>query len=208
MLKRKHNYHFEVQQQLFTLPERKCNYFAVFAIDADENAHLVRERIYPEPQRSNTVLPKLEVFWRICILWEILGRWFTRRCDVLTSVLRDNGICFCRSQNSENVVSCSFGQCSYRNFNITYLPLSVVLQCSTEIMVLPALPQFKQSRRSIKGKQSSAMNQAATMCSSICICNTKGTPIDKLLECHGTGCGSGNFFHLSCLGLKTMPNNS
>ena len=139
MLKRKHNYHFQVQQQLFTLPERKSNDFVVFAIDSDENARLVRERIYPEPQRSNTVLPKLEVFWRICILWEILGRWFTRRCDVLTSVLNDNGICFCRSQNSENVVSCIIGECYYRKFNIICLPLSVVLQCSTEIMVLPAL---------------------------------------------------------------------
>jgi len=67
MLKREHNYHFEVQQQLVTLPERKSNDFVVFAIDTDENAHLVRERIYPEPRRSNTVLLELEVFWRMLL---------------------------------------------------------------------------------------------------------------------------------------------
>lgn len=45
-------------------------------------------------------------------------------------------------------------------------------------------------------------------CSSICICNTKATPSNRLLECHGTACENGMFFHLSCLGLKRMPNNS
>ena len=62
MLKRKHNYYFQVQQQLFTLAERKFNDFVVCAIDSDKNAHLVIERIYPDPEHSNTVLPELEAF--------------------------------------------------------------------------------------------------------------------------------------------------
>ncbi|XP_068673794.1 uncharacterized protein [Montipora foliosa] len=209
MLKRKHNYYFQVQQQLFTLPERKFNDFVVCAIDSDKNAHLVIERIYPDPEHSNTVLPKLEAFWRICILPEILGRWFTRRCDVLTSVPNDNGICFCRGQNSENVVSCSNVECPYGKFHIACLSLSEVP--TLKLWYCPhccRLPQFKQSRRSMKGKQPSAVNQAAMMCSSICICNTKATPTDRLLECHGTACKKGKFFHLSCLGFKRMPNNS
>ena len=74
LLKRKHNYYFRVQQQLFTLPEREFNDFVVCAIDSDKNAHLVIERMYPDPEHSNTVLTKLEAFWRICILPEILGR--------------------------------------------------------------------------------------------------------------------------------------
>ena len=60
----------------------------------------------------------------------------------------------------------------------------------------------------MKGKQPSAVNQAAMMCSSICICNTKAAPTDRLLECHGVACEKGEFFHLSCLGFKRMPNNS
>ena len=120
MLKRKHSYYFQVQQQLFTLPERKFNEFVVCAIDSGKNEHLEIERIYPDPEHSNAVLPKLEAFWRICILPEILGRWFTRRCDVLRSVPNDNSICFCRSQNSEYVVSCSDAECLYRMFHITW----------------------------------------------------------------------------------------
>ena len=183
MLKRKHNYYFQVQQQLFTLAERKFNGFVVCAIDSDKNAHLVIERIYPDPEHSNTVLPALEAFWRICILPEILGRWFTRRCDVLTSVPKDNGICFCRGQNSENVVSCSNAECPYGKFHIICLSLSEVPTLKS--WYCPhccRLPQFKQTRRSMKGKQPSAVNQAAMMCSSICICNTKATPTDRLLE--------------------------
>ena len=128
---------------------------------------------------------------------------------MLTSVPKDNGICFCRGQNSENVVSCSNAECPYGKFHITCLSLSEVPTLKS--WYCPhccRLPQFKQTRRSMKGEQPSAVNQAAMMCSSICICNTKATPTDRLLECHGTACENGNFFHLSCLRLKRMPNNS
>ena len=85
-LKRTHTYYFQVQQQLLTLPERKFNDFVVCAIDSGKNAHLVIERIYPDLEHSKRDLPKLQDFGRICILPEILGRWFTRRCDVPRSV--------------------------------------------------------------------------------------------------------------------------
>ena len=208
-LKREHNYYFQVQQQLFTLPERKFCDFVVCAIDSDENAHLVTERIYPDLQHSNTVLQKLEAFWRICILPEILGRWFTRRCDVHASVPSDNGICFCRGQQTDQVVSCSNVDCPYSKFHITCLSLSEVPMLKTWYCPhCSRLPQFKRSRSSTKGKQPSAVIQAALLCSSICICNTKATPTDRLLECHSAACRNGHFFHLSCLGLKRMPNNS
>ena len=209
MLKRKHNYYFHVQQQLFTLPERKFNDFVVCAIDSHKNAHLVIERIYPDLEHSNTVLPKLEEFWRICILPEILGRWFTRRCDMNTSVLDDNGICFCRGPNSGPKVSCSNLECPYGKFHIACLSLNEVPTLKS--WYCPhccRLPQFKQKRKSTKGKQPAALNQTAMLYSSICICNTKATSTDRLLECHGTACENGTFFHLSCLGLKRMPNNS
>ena len=209
MLKRKHNHYFQVQQQLFTLPERKFNDFVVCAIDSHKNAHLVIERIYPDLEHSNTVLPKLEEFWRICILPEILGRWFTRRCDMNTSVLDDNGICFCRGPNSGPKVSCSNLECPYGKFHIACFSLNEVPTLKS--WYCPhccRLPQFKQKRKSTKGKQPAALNQAAMLYSSIYICNTKATPTDRLLECHGTACENGTFFHLSCLGLKRMPNNS
>ena len=61
-LKRSHNYYFQVQQQLFTLKERKHNDFIVYAIDNKGNAHFVMERILPDVQHWDRVLPKLEAF--------------------------------------------------------------------------------------------------------------------------------------------------
>ena len=39
-LKRTHDYYYQVQQQLFTQPERKHNEFVVCGVDAAGNAHL------------------------------------------------------------------------------------------------------------------------------------------------------------------------
>ena len=194
---------------MFTLPERKFNDFVVCAIDCHKNAHQVIERIYPDLEHSNTVLPKLEEFWRICILPEILGRCFIRRCDVHASVRNDNGICFCRGPISEPLVLCSNVECPYRKFHIACLSLGKLPTLKT--WYCPhccRLSQFKERRRSTKGKQPAALNQAAMLRSSICICNTKATPTYGLAECHGSACGNGTFFSSELLGLKRMPNNS
>ena len=78
-LKREHNYYHQTQQQLFTLKERRHNDFVVYAVDQKGNAHLVMERILPDEQHWTKVLPKLDAFWQICVLPEVLGRWDTRR---------------------------------------------------------------------------------------------------------------------------------
>jgi len=208
-LKRNHNYYFQVQQQLFTLPERIHCDFVVCGIDSHLNAHLMTDRIYPDTLHLETVLKKLEAFWRMCILPEILGRWFTRRCDTPPSVPSDSGICFCRGQPSDHVISCSNVDCPYGKFHTTCLSLvEVPLLKTWYCPYCSRLPQFKQRRKTKKSKEPPAVNQAAMECSSICICDVSATATDRLLECNGTSCGSGHYFHLSCLGLKRMPNNA
>jgi hypothetical protein len=134
-LKRCHNYYYQVQQQLYTLPEREFCDFVVCGIDSQGNAHVICERIYPDPEHMKTVISKLELFWKICILTEILGRWYTRRCDVPVIVPSDNGICFCRGQHSDQVVSCPYGK-----FHTKCLALEDVPMLKTD-MVLPSLQQ-------------------------------------------------------------------
>ena len=209
-LKRAHNYHFQVQQQLFTLQERKHCDFIVYAIDSDGNAHMVCDRNCPDPQFSNIALQKLEAFWRNCILPEILGRWYTRKCDVpATSASTDNAICFCRHKHSDPVVACSNVECPYGTFHTACLSLNEVLMPKTWYCPhCSRLPQFKRGRGGKKDKQQTAVIQAAIQRDKICICNTTAVIGDKLLECHNPSCGNGLFFHLSCLGLKRMPNNA
>ena len=73
------------------------------------------------------------------------------------------------------------------------------------------LPQFIQRRgHSSSAKQSAqvALKQAALQCNSICVCASKASPTDRLIECHLPECSNGKFSHLACLGFKRMPNNS
>ena len=139
-------------------------HFVVCAIDSDKNANLLIERIYPEPQHSNTVIPKLEAFWRICILPDILRRWYTRRCEMNTSLPSDNGICFCRGQQNDHVISCSNADCSYRKFHITCFSFSEVPTVKTwYCRHCSRLTKVKHARNSTNGKQPSLVIQAAML---------------------------------------------
>ena len=175
----------------------------VCAIDSGKNVHLVIERIYPDLEHSKRVLPKLQEFWKICILQEILGRWFTRRCDVPTSVPDDQGICFWIGQNSNHVVSCSNVECPFGKFHVSCLSLREVPTLKTWYCPhCSRLPQFKPSKKSTKGKQASAVTYAAMLCSTICICKTQATATDRLLECHSTDCRNGHFFSFGLFGAE------
>jgi len=104
-LKHSHNYYFQVQQQLFTLPERKYNDFVVCGFDDAHHATIVKAMIYPDHGHMNSVLPKLTTFWRACILPEILGRWYSRKCNVSEEMQPAGaGICFCRMPSDGNTV--------------------------------------------------------------------------------------------------------
>ena len=206
-LKKTHSYYFQVQQQLFSVPNVKYCDFVVCAIDKMKNIHLVVQRIYPDIKHWNHVLPKLEIFWTICILPEILGRWYTWRCTVPVKLPDKDAICFCRMKRDEESILCSNEDCPYKGFHPFCLSLTSVKMPKT--WYCPhccRLPQFKK-RGGTRKVSYAVSNQAAMKCDSICICQSKPFPTDKLVECHGEGCKNGKFFHLPCLNLKRMPNN-
>ena len=71
------------------------------------------------------------------------------------------------------------------------------------------LPQFKKGRKALKGKPvPSAINETAMQCTTISVCNGKANITDRIIEYHNVVCKSGHFFHLTCLGLKRVPQNS
>ena len=206
-LKRTHNYFFQVQQQLFTLPERKYNDFVVCAFDSSHCATIVKERIYPDPSHWKATLPKLTTFWRTCVLPEILGRWYTRKCDISHELPQAGvGICFCRMPSDENTVTCGNPHCPFVEFHRSCLAISTPLPRVWYCPHCCRLPQFKRSKK-VKESSSEIMAKALSL-DSICVCQAVPQQSDKLLECHGDDCQSGKFFHLTCLGYKKLPNNS
>ena len=82
VLKRSHSYYSQVQQQLHNISDRVYCDFIVCAIIENEFVQLVQERITPDHNHWEEQLPKLSLFWRICIIPEIMGRWYTRKLVV------------------------------------------------------------------------------------------------------------------------------
>ncbi|XP_078382523.1 uncharacterized protein LOC144665209 [Oculina patagonica] len=208
-LKKSHSYYYQVQQQLFSAPNLQYDDFVVCAIDKAKNIHLFVQRKYPDEQHWKFVVPKLETFWRICILPEIFARWYTRRCTVPPTLPSKDAICFCRTEKDEDSISCCNKDCPYQRFHPSCLSLTSVAMPKT--WYCPhccRLPQFKRKKSSRKSVQPTVVSDHAAMkCDSICICKAKPTPTDKLVECHGESCQNGKYFHLACLGLKRLPNN-
>ena len=66
-----HAYYYQVQQQLFTVDRIYCD-FVVCAFDHTSNGvKFFVQRILPNEAHWQRILPKLEQFWRICILPEV-----------------------------------------------------------------------------------------------------------------------------------------
>ena len=139
-LKGSHNYFFQVQQQLFTLPDRKYNDFVVCAFDSSHCSTIVKERIYADHDHMNAVLPKRTAFWRTCILPEILGRWYSRKHNVSDEmpqagdILLQNAIRWKHCKMWEpSVPICSISSILFGNFNPTSqgLVLPTLLQAPT-----------------------------------------------------------------------------
>jgi len=84
------------------------------------------ERILRDEQHWTKVLPKLEAFWWICALPEVLGCWYTRWCMVEVKGPADSSICFCRTLCDGDTVACSNEEYPYGRFHTSWLSLGDV----------------------------------------------------------------------------------
>lgn len=199
-LKKSHQYFYQCQQQIFTRRKQYCD-FVVCAFDHDGKAKHVQQRILPDADHWKAVVPKLTNFWRKCILPEVLGRWYSR-CHYDKPAVTDS-VCYCRTATTEDTISCCNPKCQIGQFHPTCLGIDSIPQlwycpnCRTN-------PEFKRAK---KGKKITAQADALRL-DSVCVCKQKPNLTDRLLECHNSSCQNGNFFHLPCINLKRMPNNS
>ena len=46
----------------------------------------MKQRLSPDNEHWEMQIPKLDTFWRICVLPEILGRWYTRKTDLKSQI--------------------------------------------------------------------------------------------------------------------------
>ena len=71
---------------------------------------------------------KLSLFWRTCILPEMLGRWYTRKMDLKEELGPDpnGGDCYCRKTCDEPTATCSNPDCPISRFHLACLCLQSV----------------------------------------------------------------------------------
>ena len=206
-LKENHQYYYQVQQQLFTTKRSYCD-FVVYAINK-EGSCFVHDRIYPNKSHWDKVVPKLAKFWRVGVLPEILGRWYTRSVratsnDVISSEVEKGGVCFCRKKTDEMTFKCLNPLCEILEFHPSCLAVTSI----PKTWYCPncrKLPEFKP-KKSKPSKDDEIIKRALNY-QAICICQKKALENDKLIECHGSKCENGTLFHLPCLNYKRMPNN-
>ncbi|XP_066272266.1 uncharacterized protein [Branchiostoma lanceolatum] len=207
LLKKDHKYYYQVQQQLFATGKSYCD-FVVCSVSDSRQARIAVERIKPDLEHWNTVVPKLAQFWRFCILPEILGRWFTQKRDIDLQPATGTGICFCRSASDSQVVKCTSQTCPITTFHLSCLKITGVP--AKWLCPLCHISHKSSKLKSVntKSKKTSAAPQKALKLQSICVCKKTPMVTDKLLECHNDSCGNGKFFHLHCINYKKMPNNA
>ena len=198
-----HEYYYQVQQQLFTT---KLNYSYFVVCGVNENQiKLVSQKILPDKDHWDRVLPKLHKFWRICVLPEVLARWYTRRENVtVDGASLADATCYCRQETVEETVKCCNPNCPIQRFHLSCLGIDGI----PKTWYCPncrALPEFK--RGSSKEQSAGIINEAMKM-DLICTCKAVAGKKDKLVKCSNAHCSNGKFFHLACLGRKRMPNNS
>lgn len=194
-----HQYYYQVQQQLFTTNRPYCD-FVVCAVGANDIV-MVQQRILPDKGHWESAVPKLEKFWRACVLPEVLGKWSTRKHTVTPIGTTHHNTCYCRSDKDEDTVNCCNAQCPIGEFHLSCLGVD----STPKTWYCPncrVLPSCKPAQ-----KKKDTVVRAMKM-DSICICNGQARENDKLLECKSGTCKNGTFFHLSCLKRKRMPNNS
>ena len=205
-LKKNHQYFYQVQQQLFTTGRMYCD-FVVCAVSSRNHVELASERIYPDNEHWDSVLPKLSHFWRYCILPEILGRWYTQKRDLTIQSPEPNAACFCRGNSEVATLSCSNDTCPIVRYHPSCLKIKEVSN-SWLCPLCQTSGAAKKNASKAKPKNTAAVFERAGQLPSVCVCKKKAVQSERLLECHNNQCQNGQFFHLDCMHYKRMPNNA
>ena len=210
-LKRDHDYYYQAQQQIHTSGRGYLD-FIVFASDGQTSKFFL-ERLAPDMKHWETQIPKLETFWRICILPEILGRWYTRKMDLKAQLSLEEvtkpGDCYCRETTSEAPITCANHTCKISRFHPSCLGIKNVTV--PKMWYCPhcrKLPQFTRAKSKKLPEMKDQFLSEATKLATICTCPKKAQTNDKLLKCNNEQCSNGKFFHLSCMSYKRYPSNA
>ena len=123
-LKRNHSYYYQCPLQLFVTQRLYCD----FVVWTQQDIHI--ERITKDEVFLQEKLPYIDKFFNICILPELLGKWFTRShslkvpCDVSEDTEDDTRKwCYCQESKGEEMICCDNKKCGIGWYHLDCLQM-------------------------------------------------------------------------------------
>ena len=112
-LKRDHMYYYQVQMQLFVTSKKYCD-FIVWTEKSADRPYV--ERIVPDPVFVQEALAKAEIFFKKCIIPELLSKVYTVPKPV-PSLNDGQKYCYCNTPESGHMLECTSGFCATKLFH-------------------------------------------------------------------------------------------
>lgn len=124
---RDHPYYLQCQLQMHITRHAYCDFVVWYA------AGMHIERLKPDEQVLKSALTKAEQFFRLCILPELAGKWYTRSRTPLSAIQPedideddDGRWCYCQESKGGDMVACDNQKCSIKWFHISCLEMTAV----------------------------------------------------------------------------------
>ena len=124
---RDHGYYYQCQLQMFVTRRLYCD----FVVWSPKEVHI--ERITLDEAFIQTAIPSAEKFWRLCVLPELLGKWYTRKqcpnpqrtsLHAQTEEEDSGRWCFCREDKGGEMIACDGKACAYTWFHLECVGMS------------------------------------------------------------------------------------
>ncbi|SMN01988.1 hypothetical protein SPONN_289 [uncultured Candidatus Thioglobus sp.] len=154
-----HAYYYQVQTQIFICKVKYCDFCICTFPGSGPSMHI--ERIHPDTELWQKCVEKSSHFFKLCILPEIIGKWYTRPHQLQTtadsqsaSCLVDKNkllYCYCRQPEPEHgpsseMIACDNDQCLLKWFHTTCLMLKSIPKGKWYCPDCRKLPEFLVKR--------------------------------------------------------------
>ena len=114
-LRTNHAYYYQVQAQLFATKANYCD-FVVW-----KEGECVIIRIAPDMQFTADMVASVTEFFKLGVLPELVGKWFTKSFTTLPE--QSAMCCTCMQEKEGDIVECARTECSIRRYHIACLRL-------------------------------------------------------------------------------------
>jgi len=108
-LKSSHPYFYQVQTQTMVCKKQYCDFF----LWTEKDYHL--ERVYPDAEFWQKCLEKASAFFSVCILPELIGKFYSRPSLAVAEALTDH--CYCQQTMEKALIQCCNNSCAIKIFH-------------------------------------------------------------------------------------------